>query len=100
MEKTDHDILIRLDQKVQDGFLSLNTEMKLLRDGTHQRISAIEIGKLDTTVFDTYRINTDKQISALFKSDATLKKLVYTGVGILVTIQFGMLIIATMKGTI
>ena len=97
MDKTDHDILIRLDQKVQDGFLTLNSEMKMLRDGTHQKITDLEVGKLERSVFISYKTDTDKLIDALFKSDDKLKRLVYIGVGVLATIQFVMIIVATVK---
>lgn len=88
MNGQDHDILIRLDQKVQDGFMAVNTEIKLLRDGTHQKILDLETNKLEKTVFSTYKTDTDKMIAALFKSDGELKRNVYIGMGIVLAIEF------------
>jgi hypothetical protein len=47
---SDHDLLIRLDQKVEN----VTDEIRLLRDGSAKRLDEVERGKLDKTAFDDF----------------------------------------------
>jgi len=106
MNGTDHDLLIRVDTKVQ----TLIDEMKQMRDVTNNRLLAVEQGKVDNNDFHEFkseinqRINTmdleikktllerDKSNSLAFKAVSdqidNLKKIVYVGIGIVLCLQF------------
>lgn len=53
---TDHDLLIRVDTRLG----GLETEMRLLRDGTHSDIKDLKENKLDKTEFSTYKQDIEK----------------------------------------
>ena len=100
MNGADHDLLIRLDENVR----SLTGEMKLLRDGTFSRIDNIEKNKLDVDAFDVFKIENAKAIAALFAITDKLEKksdkqsyILYTGVGIVITLQFIGVLVASAK---
>lgn len=101
MNGADHDLLIRLDENVR----GLTAEMKLLRDGTFARIHDIEANKLDVDAFEAFKTENTKAITALFAITEKLEKksdkqsyLLYTGVGIVVTLQFISLLVASGRG--
>ena len=78
--RTDHDILIRVEGKVEN----LTDEMRLLRDGTKDNIKELQDKKVDKETFKTLVelvTNQGRQIE-------TLKRLVYIGVGGVIVIQF------------
>lgn len=96
----DHDLLIRLDENMR----SLTGEVKLLRDGTISRINDIERGKLSTDEFRGYKEDVDKSIKALWSvSGEQGRKIdrqsyfVYIGIGIVITLQFIGLVVASAK---
>lgn len=96
----DHDLLIRLDENIR----GMAAEIKLLRDGTFDRIGQLEKNKLDADAFNSFKTENDKAISALFeKANEQSKKsdkqsyILYTGVGIVVTLQFIGLLVASAK---
>lgn len=89
--RTDHDLLIRLDTNVQN----LTREVAGLRDNTIARMTSLETYKLDKTVFDSYKEENEKAVSALIKTtEAQGQKLdrqsiyIYIGMGIIMTLQF------------
>lgn len=49
----DHDLLIRVDQKVQ----TLIEEVQLMRDSTNNRLQAVEANKLDRTEFNDHKVS-------------------------------------------
>lgn len=53
---TDHDLLIRVDTRLG----GLETEMRLLRDGTHSDIKDLKEHKLDKSEFSTYKQDLEK----------------------------------------
>ncbi len=84
MQPNDHDLLIRLDQKIEN----MTDEIILLRDGSNKRLAVVEENKLDKKTFDDYRSSNDGNIKALFKSDENIKRILYIGMGIVITLQF------------
>lgn len=94
----DHDLLIRLDENMRN----LASEVKMIRDGTFARITDVEKNKLDVSQFASYKEENEKSIKALFgitekQSDKIAKQsyFVYIGIGIVITLQFIAIIVAS-----
>lgn len=100
MQNNDHDLLIRLDENVR----GITAEIKLLRDGTFDRINILEKGKLEIQSFTDFKVENDKAIKALFGiTDGLAKKqdkqayFIYIGIGIVITLQFIGVLVASAK---
>lgn len=106
MNGSDHDLLIRVDTKVQ----TLIDEMKLMRDGTNSRLQNVENNKVDSKDFHEYKADVSQRIltmesdfkKTLLERDKInaenikeitaqidrLKIIVYSGVGLVAALQF------------
>lgn len=82
--KTDHDILIRVESKVE----SLTDEVRLMRDGTKEDISKLYNQKVEVTVFNEFKndvINQNRENDSRFQKN---ERLIYIGFGIVITLEF------------
>lgn len=102
----DHDLLIRVDTRLE----TLIKEVQLMRDGTKEQIRNLEVNKLDINTFSTYISSKEKSDSEARRDweEANKKitesiglheqklaehtRLIYIGFGIVITIQFVVLI--------
>ncbi len=64
LTQSDHDLLIRLDQRVG----TVVEEMRLMRDDNGRRLNIVEQNKLDKGDFNEYRVSIEKQFIK-FESD-------------------------------
>ena len=78
----DHDLLIRLDEKVENKFNALEAKIDDLSDNLIDRVNELESDLKD------YRKANDVRVSSL-------QRLVYVGLGILLAIQFVLIIYVT-----
>lgn len=88
-EKTDHDILIRVETKVE----GLTDEVRLMRDGVKEQITSLQSTKVDKTTFDILAETVDKHDKLLVKYGW----LIAVGVGIILTMQFVTIIVSSLS---
>jgi hypothetical protein len=81
----DHDLLIRLDEKVDNKFRALEEKIDNLSDNLVDRVNDLEDQLKD------YRKTNDSKV-------ANLQRLVYIGLGIVLSLQFVMIIYVTYFG--
>ena len=79
---SDHDLLIRLDQKVESKFEALEDKIDNLSDNLIDRVNDLEGDLKD------YRKTNDTRV-------ASLQRLVYIGLGVVLAIQFVLIIYVT-----
>lgn len=79
---SDHDLLIRLDQKVESKFEALEDKIDNLSDNLVDRVNDLEGDLKD------YRKTNDSRV-------ASLQRLVYIGLGVVLAIQFVLIIYVT-----
>lgn len=91
--KADHELLIRIDEKVQQ----LTLDIKELKDSFADRVLALEMNKLDKADAERYRMGVAekfKEYDDRFKrNDDNLKRndrLIFIGVGLLMAIEIGL----------
>jgi hypothetical protein len=78
----DHDLLIRLDEKVDNKFKALAVQIDNLSENLVDRVDQLE------TEFKDYRDNNDSKV-------LSLQRLVYIGLGIVLAIQFVLTVYVT-----
>lgn len=91
-QKTDHDILIRVETKLE----GLTDEVRKSNDGLKDQIMELKNSKVDTKVFSDLS-------SIVEKHDKMITRygwLVAIGVGIVLTLQFVTIIAATMHANV
>ena len=91
MPNTDHDLLIRLDTKVDN----ITTELVMMRDSTTARVTELNANKLDVAAFklfvSRYEEESKKTDGRDIDYEGRLRRLemrVWIAVGIIMTIQF------------
>ena len=82
----DHDLLIRLDEKVDTKFKALEEKIDNLSDNLVDRVNDLEDQLKD------YRKTNDTKV-------ANVQRLVYIGLGIVLSLQFVMIIYVTYFGS-
>lgn len=91
VDNTDHDLLIRLDTKVDN----ITTEMVMMRDSITIRVSELSSSKLDISIFKQFLERYERESRDTGTKDgdyeARLRRIevrMYIGMGVLLTLQF------------
>lgn len=91
LNTTDHDLLIRLDTKVDN----ITTEMVMMRDNVTIRISELNSNKLDISIFKQFLERYERESRDTGNKDgdyeARLRRIevrMYIGMGVLLALQF------------
>lgn len=87
-QSNDHDLLLTLKAELGTKLDRVIVDVKELKDNVAARVTDLEQEKVSKDEFDDFKTDAGESIDSL-------KKLVYIGLGIVVTLQFAIILYAT-----